>query len=467
MIITKYICRAVVRQLLSTYGHNLVIVRLMANAIPRGQNPKQVDAMPVFQYTQSDKPSAKRRRYVYCWGYSGGGALGRLSLIKRTKFKNRPQLPPIETVTAPLKSNFIDIQTTVTDVAAGFGFTVIAAVVRDSSHRLFGCGINSDSQLGYQSPPTPKGEPLMCLFKPTPIRLPINEKDKVVRVSCGRSHTACLTDKGEVYSLGNNAFGQCGRPIVDNEKYFASHLIHQIKEIDDKVCDIVCGQDHTLFLTESGTVYSCGWGADGQTGLGHYNNQGIPMKVKGDIEGQKIIQLSSAADSVLAINDKGDVFGWGNSEYSQFSSITSDYQLNIPRHLKLDNVKGKVVNVCAGGSICALVNDLGNVYVWGYGILGMGPKVDQLTKPTMLPMTLFGVSQFNSDVKVIKLEASFNHLAAITDKGDLYMWGKNTQGCLGLGHMADQYFPFRVCVPASVRKVSLGIDHTVVIGTSI
>jgi len=30
---------------------------------------------------------------------------------------------------------------------------------------------------------------------------------------------------------------------------------------------VVCGQDHTLFLTEDGQVYSCGLGADGQTGM--------------------------------------------------------------------------------------------------------------------------------------------------------------------------------------------------------
>ena len=29
---------------------------------------------------------------------------------------------------------------------------------------------------------------------------------------------------------------------------------------------VVCGQDHTMFLTDDGEVYSCGLGADGQTG---------------------------------------------------------------------------------------------------------------------------------------------------------------------------------------------------------
>ena len=28
----------------------------------------------------------------------------------------------------------------------------------------------------------------------------------------------------------------------------------------------MCGLDHTLLLADSGQVFSCGWGADGQTG---------------------------------------------------------------------------------------------------------------------------------------------------------------------------------------------------------
>ncbi|CAG2105631.1 unnamed protein product [Medioppia subpectinata] len=447
--------------------HNYAISRALSRAILRGQDPQEVEAMPVFQFTSGDRLAYSQRRSVYVWGYAGGGALGRLGLVRRRQYKFGSVLPPIECRSAPMKSDFIDYKTKVTDVSAGFGFTVIAAVCPDSPHRLFGTGINTDCQIGLQSDPRPPDKPLACLLKPVAIRLPIGSKDRVVRVSCGRSHTICLTSAAEIYSLGNNAFGQCGRPVVDNEIYFPSHRIHQIKEIDDKVVDVVCGQDHSLFLTQNGSVYSCGWGADGQTGLGHYRNQGLPVKLKGDIEGEKIVQLSSAADSVLALNDKGDVFCWGNSEYSQFESITDEKQLNIPRNVTFSHIKGKVVNVCAGGSLCAIVNDLGNVYVWGYGILGMGPKVDHLKTPTLLPMPLFGANEFNPDVKVVRVEGSFNHLAAITNKGDLYMWGKNTDGCLGLGHRADQYFPFRVCVPAFVRKVSLGINHTIIIGSSL
>ena len=67
---------------------------------------------------------------------------------------------------------------------------------------------------------------------------------------------------------------------------------------------IVCGQDHTLFLTKNGQVYSCGWGADGQTGLGDYINQGTPKLVQGEIQGEKIVRLVTSADAVLALNGK-------------------------------------------------------------------------------------------------------------------------------------------------------------------
>ena len=61
---------------------------------------------------------------------------------------------------------------------------------------------------------------------------------------------------------------------------------------------------YSLFLTEQGSVYSCGWSADGQTGLGHYHNTEQISKCIGDLEGENIVKVSSSADCVLALNGK-------------------------------------------------------------------------------------------------------------------------------------------------------------------
>lgn len=52
--------------------------------------------------------------------------------------------------------------------------------------------------------------------------------------------------------------------------------------------------------------------------------------------------------------DRGDLFGWGNSEYSQFGLVSNDNQLNTPRRIPIS--VGKIVKVAAGGTNCGVVN---------------------------------------------------------------------------------------------------------------
>lgn len=112
------------------------------------------------------------------------------------------------------------------------------------------------------------------------------------------------------------------------------------------MCQVACGQDHSLFLTDTGKVYACGWGADGQTGectslnrtqltplrsvicgpsepspagLGHHNVSSSPVEVRGDLAGVEVKQISTYADCSLALSQDGQLYGWGNSEYMQLA----------------------------------------------------------------------------------------------------------------------------------------------------
>lgn len=126
-------------------------------------------------------------------------------------------------------------------------------------------------------------------------------------------------------------------------------------------------------------------------------------------------------------------------------------------------------------------SDAGEVFVWGYGILGKGPVVDQSAEPTAIPLVLFGCNEFNPEGKVKSIYAGLSQFAAVTKNGDLYVWGRNRFGSLGLGHLNNQFFPIKVrtfiClvqklffyifvrsqvnIPGYVKKISLGVDHCV------
>ncbi|KAL2095007.1 hypothetical protein ACEWY4_009726 [Coilia grayii] len=412
---------------------------------------------PVLQYVgQHRKPNDK----VFVWGFSFTGALGIPSFVVPDSGRKKPrkyQLTPYR----------LDIAEKISSAACGYGFTLLASPTSDVI-KLWGMGLNTDSQLGYQRTQHDKNKSYEYVLEPAPVTLPLAkpQETRVVQVSCGRAHSLVLTDAEGVFSMGNNAYGQCGRKIVEDELYGGSHTVHNIEGFDSKIIQVACGQDHSLFLSETGMVYACGWGADGQTGLGHYNKSPSPVMVTGDLAGVKVQQVTSYGDCSLAVSADGHLFGWGNSEYLQLASVTESTQISSPRLLPLQGV-GRVQQAACGGTQVAVLNDEGEVFVWGFGILGKGPNLSETSTPEKLPQTLFGQSEFNPDVRVTRIRCGLNHFAAITNLGELFVWGKNVRGCLGIGRPDDQYFPWRVTVPGRVVDVACGVDHMVAMAKSL
>ncbi|XP_068456968.1 RCC1-like G exchanging factor-like protein [Clinocottus analis] len=422
---------------------------------PRPQ--EKTSNAPVFQYVGKHK---KPNHKVFVWGFSLTGALGIPSFVVPDSGRKPPrkhQLTPYRLETAEQISS----------AACGYGFTLIASRTKDVI-KLWGMGLNKDSQLGFQRTQHSRLQSYDFVLEPSPVALPLAEplQTKVVQVACGRAHSLILTDQEGVFSMGNNAYGQCGRRIIEDEVYSGSHIIHKMKGFDSRVTQVACGQDHSLFLTESGKVFACGWGADGQTGLGHHDISARPVEVGGDLSGVEVQQISTYGDCSLAVSADGQLYGWGNSEYLQLASVTESTQINSPRLLPLVGC-GKVVQAACGGTQVAILNERGEVFVWGYGILGKGPKLSESSTPEMIPSTLFGGSEFNPSVAVTSVRCGLNHFAAVTDRGELFVWGKNVRGCLGIGKKDDQYFPWRVTVPGQVVDVACGVDHMVALVKSL
>lgn len=58
----------------------------------------------------------------------------------------------------------------------------------------------------------------------------------------------------------------------------------------------------------------------------------------------------------------------------------------------------------------------GHVFVWGYGILGKGPRLVETALPERIPPTLFGLTEFNPDVQVSLIRCGLSHFAALSSK---------------------------------------------------
>ncbi|KAB7503548.1 Williams-Beuren syndrome chromosomal region 16-like protein [Armadillidium nasatum] len=337
----------------------------------------------------------------------------------------------------------------VVEVSCGYAFTVFGLKEKDHPP-FFGTGVASSCQIGSHMPR--KGHPLEVLIQPCGIPIPLSRKSTVKKIACGRAHTMIYTDTEGVWTFGNNAFGQCGRPVNEKEVYFKNARYENIKMFNGKIVDqLECGQD-TSFVLIDGQVYSCGMSNDGQTGLGTYKRVESFRPIEGDLKGERVVKISCRADCALALTEKGDVFGWGNSEYRQLSSIDDEQQVSIPRKLNLKNISGKIIDIAASGTSCYVVTDAHDVWSWGYGALGVGPQVITSEDPVLIPRTLLGRNVLNPDSKVMKVFAGMSFAAAVTDNGSLYTWGRNKTGYV---------------LDSIVKKVACGIDHMVLFTKSV
>lgn len=91
---------------------------------------------------------------------------------------------------------------------------------------------------------------------------------KAVGVACSAALTVVLTERGRVYCMGQNRWGQCGQGPSGPDHVFEPLLVRGKALSKEKVVKLAIGFQHCLVLCESGAVYGWGKGERGQLGTG-------------------------------------------------------------------------------------------------------------------------------------------------------------------------------------------------------
>lgn len=200
-------------------------------------------------------------------------------------------------------------------------------------------------------------------------------------------------------------------------------------------------------LLTNGSVYAWGMGTQGQLGNGTDENS-FETPVRVDFpDGVKIASLATDAmpyDSALAVDTKGNAWGWGNNTGGVFC-LGNTAQHSTPVRIPLSHV-----TTLAGANGHALYDSGGVVYACGdnsRGDLGDGGSAASTT-----PVQVTGLGS-----NVVKLVASFADSGALLSNGEYFDWGYDQYGQLGDGELgADSSVPVQVQLPAAVVQVALG-----------
>lgn len=274
----------------------------------------------------------------------------------------------------------------------------------------------------------------------------------VAEVCCGRYHTIARTVSGLVFTWGGGKNGRLGH---GDEKIRAQPACVE-SLLRFKAVRVTAGYHNNLVLTENGNVWSWGWGAHGQLGLGDKQDREIPTVIP-SLSGENVVELSCGDRHSFAVTGSGKVFGWGSNEFGQLGCGRKGDTLLVPQ--VISGLDGLVVkHISSGDRHSAAVTNTGSVYTWGCGTDG------QCGHGTFSDTARPKLVEFLVGKTVVDVKCGHNFTMVLTkNEHHVYAWGNNTYGQLGNNGNGKSNIPVQVIVNsgAKVSKVACAHFHCI------
>jgi hypothetical protein len=220
-------------------------------------------------------------------------------------------------------------------------------------------------------------------------------------------------------------------------------------EIPDcgSVRQVVAGQKHVLFLDSAGGLYAGGQNTFGQLGFPGEPSVAVPRAVPAFSQ-RPVAAVACGQHHSLAVTDWGDVYAWGRGSEGQLGCGRFD-TIPVPRYVH--GLKGQFVDAIACGYMSSMaVTQKGQLYTWGddtTGQLGLGPKAGRQATPrrVMLAAVPGGAEEDEEgSAFVVRAAGGWGHTCAVTSGGVVWAWGFGGRGQLGLGDFETRAWPSRV-----------------------
>ncbi|CAE8657066.1 unnamed protein product [Polarella glacialis] len=245
--------------------------------------------------------------------------------------------------------------------------------------------------------------------------------------------------EGQIYTWGFCTHGQLGlkEQILGAREYIEVPTHCGVGSVlsDIEVKAAACGHFHTLVVDSRGNLYSFGRNDRGQLGRGDdcegtEKPGAVPRRLK-ILSTSIISDVTCGAFHCLAVTVDGALLSWGWNKSGQLgrrTSYQSDAEPGFVAILEAKNAAGMLRSVAAGLGHSAAVLSTGQVFTWGsnaHGQLGVGHVVQ--------PPNVAEFPVFVNDVVGTQVAAGDNHLLVLTADGLVVAAGDSTYFQLGAG----------------------------------
>jgi alpha-tubulin suppressor-like RCC1 family protein len=349
-------------------------------------------------------------------------------------------------------------------IGASGGWTSVAASTD------YACGVKSDGTLwawGHNS----YGEVGVSAVGTVITPQRIGALATWVRAAAGPDHLLALTASDTFGSCGSNSYGQTGIGYADYRT-----LPEQLGTAGGwRTAD--AGLGHAAAIRTDGTLWTWGRNARGELGLGGVGSASVNAPTQVGAATWKAVSCgdNTNAGFTLGIRSNGTLWSWGANDAGQLG-LGSKGKANDRLSPTQVGTRSDWLAVAASDGVGDVgrhlwgagdyldfglaLNSSHQLYAWGddsRGQLGLGDHVTRL-RPVLVPCP---------DGVWLKVAAGDDYVVALTSNHTLYAWGDDTSAQLGLGATSAVTVPTRVGADSGWLDVACGSGrdgaHTVAI----
>jgi len=308
-------------------------------------------------------------------------------------------------------------------------------------------------------------------YKVVPIKIRhVSLAGKVTFIAIGSNHVLCVADK-KAFSWGLNICGVLGLSGVSlNEKISEPT---KIEKISSPIKMVSVSDSHSLILTTTGEVYSCGSNLYGKLGIGDIKfnetlsgeveilNELEPVIVKGITIAEYIACSNHHSACIMKYsNNSGaaySIYTWGGG-YAGKLGHNNTRDCNLPK--KIDFLEKKsgdeedepvyFMQLALGNEFSLALDTQGYMYGWGKTkYLGMNVKDDGIYYTPKI---------IHKDYKFKYVSCSSSYTLALDKNGIIYGWGKS----ISINDKTD-FGTIQIINCEKAELVSCGVNHFAVI----
>ncbi len=182
--------------------------------------------------------------------------------------------------------------------------------------------------------------------------------------------------------------------------------------------DVFVGYGNVCAVAANGTLWCWGWNRNGQLGLGDTEDRTTPTQVGTDANWN---QVAVGAYHGCGVRMDGTLWCWGDNQYGQLGLGSWDGFFE-PIQVGRD---GGWQQVSVGDRYSCALKSGGTIYCWGAnwnGRIGIGGSED----------ARYNEPQLVSGADWIHVAVGYAHVCGINGVGNLFCWGANQYGQLGM-----------------------------------